>query len=586
MNEENESVYPAPIVRPRTEHCISRRDICPHTLKVLYRLARSGHIAYLVGGSVRDLLLKRQPKDFDVGTDAKPRRIKELFRNCFLIGRRFRLAHINYGDTVIETSTFRAVPEETPDSENPEASLLQRDNNTFGSPAEDARRRDFTVNALFYDIDTFSIIDHVGGLRDLEQKFIRSIGDPDVRFREDPVRMMRAVRFAARLDFDIEEATYAALLRHREEIRKAAPPRMLEEIYKLYGFDSAEASFRLLHRTGLLTILFPELEDYLARRGEDAPLWGHLRALDQGGLPVEEITPPLQLGAVLAHPILESLREIDADGKHRRAMQEDVAERLAPAGERFRVPRRVADRLRRIILAQERFEPTKKRRFSRSRFMAQEIFPEALSLYEMHIRATDGDRAKLQEWLEAYARFQAERAEETPEETAGDDEDKPGRKRRRRGGRRRRSSSGKGEKQAADESTEPETKEAESGNAAETGKRENADEEAGKETPEDAPRKRRRRRKKKKKSAPSDEAEHAGKNEKPNGPHIDLEQPLTAMGVLGTAPPAPEPKTPPRRENESPSKPARKSKSPPGQNDKPEAKPEDDWQPPHWLDEI
>src|SRR6188474_2315062 len=204
-----------PVIVPRAEHPISRRDIDPDALKVLYRLNESGAVAYLVGGSVRDLLLSRRPKDFDVGTSAHPYQVKKLFRNCWIIGRRFRPAHVKFGPKVIEVATFRrqvAVGEEVvqdgvpaPDPTTPEGEQLIHHDNTFGTPEEDAFRRDFTINALAYDIATFSVIDYVGGLEDLRAGLVRAIGDPEVRFREDPVRMMRAVALAARLEFRIDQ---------------------------------------------------------------------------------------------------------------------------------------------------------------------------------------------------------------------------------------------------------------------------------------------------------------------------------------------------------------------------------------------
>src|SRR5262245_110110 len=219
---------PPPRVRPRSQHPISRKQIDPDALKVLYRLSGAGHKGYLVGGSVRDLLLGRVPKDFDVGTDAPPGAIRRLFRNCRLIGRRFRLAHILFpGGKVIEVATFRRRPEPL-DPNAPE--LLMTEDNTFGTARQDALRRDFTINGLFYDIADFSILDYVGGLDDLEAGLIRTIGDPDVRFREDPVRMLRAVEFASRLGFAMTPDVYEAILAHRREIRKSAPPRVTEEI--------------------------------------------------------------------------------------------------------------------------------------------------------------------------------------------------------------------------------------------------------------------------------------------------------------------------------------------------------------------
>src|SRR5436309_15672040 len=223
-----------PRVIPRAEHPISRRDIDPDALKVLYRLRQFNHIAYLVGGSVRDLLLARRPKDFDIGTSAHPYQVKKLFRNCWIIGRRFRLAHVKFGQKIIEVATFRrqvAAGEEVvqdgvpaPDPSTPEGEHLIHRDNTFGTPEEDAFRRDFTINALFYDIASFSVIDYVDGLADLLAGVVRSIGDPDVRLREDPVRMIRAIALAARLDFTIDPVLHDAIRTHRHEIAKSSLP--------------------------------------------------------------------------------------------------------------------------------------------------------------------------------------------------------------------------------------------------------------------------------------------------------------------------------------------------------------------------
>ncbi len=240
-----------PTIIPRAEHIISRRDVDSDALKVLYRLHEHHYIAYLVGGSVRDLLLNRRPKDFDIGTSAHPHQVKKLFRNCWIIGRRFRLAHVKFGPKTIEVATFRrhvAASAMTPEAEVADESpnvpaesqdaapsrrraddhLIQRDN-TYGTPEEDAFRRDFTVNALFYDIGTFSIIDYVGGLDDLDARVIRCIGDPEVRFLEDPVRMLRAVVLAARLQFSIDPPILEAIADHRHEIARSAPARLVEE---------------------------------------------------------------------------------------------------------------------------------------------------------------------------------------------------------------------------------------------------------------------------------------------------------------------------------------------------------------------
>src|SRR5262245_33100818 len=232
-----------PRVISREEHTLSRRDVDPDALKVLYRLRQGDHVAYLVGGSVRDLLLGRRPKDFDIGTSAHPYQVKKLFRNCWIIGRRFRLAHVKFGPKVIEVATFRrqlqpgeevvqdGVP--APDPSSPEGEHLIHRDNTFGTPEEDAFRRDFTINALAYDIGTFSIIDYVGGLDDLRTGVVRSIGDPEVRLREDPVRMLRAIALASRLDFTIDRPVVEAIRAHRQEISQSSAPRLLEEYYKI-----------------------------------------------------------------------------------------------------------------------------------------------------------------------------------------------------------------------------------------------------------------------------------------------------------------------------------------------------------------
>ena len=316
-----------PLIIPRAEHPISRKDIDADALRVLYRLNENEHTAYLVGGSVRDLLLGRRPKDFDIGTDAHPYEIKKLFRNCWIIGRRFRLAHIKYGTKTIEVATFRQnVPDAPPpaadapvseesvvvhadeapkstttDGPRPRAhsdehGIVRRDN-LYGTPEEDAFRRDFTINALFYDIATHSVIDYTGGLEDLRQRRIVCIGDPTVRFTEDPVRMLRAAVFAARLDFEMDEAVLDAIESHGSLIQKASPARLLEEYFKILRSGYAEATFRVLDGVGLLGLITPELQD-----APDA-FWHSLARLDawrshHPSIPAEMVNPVL-MGALL-----------------------------------------------------------------------------------------------------------------------------------------------------------------------------------------------------------------------------------------------------------------------------------------------
>ena len=245
-----------PITLKRSDHKVSRKNISSAAIKVLYRLKDEGYTAFLAGGGVRDLLLNRNPKDFDIATNATPEQIRKMFRNCRLVGRRFRLAHILFRGEVIETSTFRAPvpedPEESTHCENTlrieESGMVMRDN-IFGTPQEDAMRRDFTINALFYNIADFSVIDYAGGLKDLDEKMIRVIGDPDKRFAEDPVRMIRAARFAGTLGFDIEQNAYESICRNKDLLTSAASSRMYEEVQKLFFCGHAKDVFQWLEKT-------------------------------------------------------------------------------------------------------------------------------------------------------------------------------------------------------------------------------------------------------------------------------------------------------------------------------------------------
>lgn len=270
-----------PVVYARPEHCISRKNIDPAALKVLYRLSHFGYTAYLVGGGVRDLLLGRIPKDFDVGTSARPAEVKRAFSNCYLIGRRFRLAQVRMGDTIIETATFRREPESVGEAVEAAASGLQLDDNTFGTPETDAYRRDFTVNGLFYNIQDFSVIDWVGGMEDLRKKIIRTIGDPERRFREDPVRMMRAVKFSSRLGFKIEKKTFAAMKKLHGAILSASVPRVCEEVFRLFPYGHSAEAFKLMHESGMLADLLPELAAQIDAEGaKGARIWKYLGVLD------------------------------------------------------------------------------------------------------------------------------------------------------------------------------------------------------------------------------------------------------------------------------------------------------------------
>ena len=412
-----------PRIIPRAEHPISRRDIDPDALKVLYRLRQFDHVAYLVGGSVRDLLLGRRPKDFDIGTSAHPYQVKKLFRNCWIIGRRFRLAHVKFGPKVIEVATFRrqvAPGEEVvqdgvpaPDPSAPQGEHLIHHDNTFGTPEEDAFRRDFTINALVYDIATFSIIDYVGGLDDLRAGVVRSIGDPEVRLREDPVRMLRAVALAARLNFAIDRQVLDAIRTHRHEIARSSAPRLLEEYYKILRAGSAEKTFRMLAEVGLLEPISDELH-----RGAADPLWRSLADLDAYRRRFES-TPDTLTNAVLLGSLLVPLGILPGSSRPKEPVPKLGALPLA---------RRDVERLSHILGLQRRLLDVAASPQARRALAHRSLFPETLTWFEIH----GGDRATLEKWRAVLAEGPVE-GEDLAAEGPG-----PGPRRRRRRRRRRR----------------------------------------------------------------------------------------------------------------------------------------------------
>ena len=391
---------PKVIHRPRSKHNISRKNIDPDALRILQRLSTAGYTAYLVGGSVRDLLLGREPKDFDVSTDAHPGALKRLFRNCFLIGRRFRLAHIIFDNKkIIETSTFRRAPENTPEQE--EGSPYQYEDNTFGTPEEDAKRRDFTVNALFYDIKTFDVIDYVGGLKDLAAKTLRTIGDPNVRFREDPVRMMRAARLAARLGFRIDWGSRRAMKRHAAEILNASIPRVQEEIMRLFTHRSAEPAFRILWGHGLLQHLVPGLDRHINASGQKkSAAWDYLRALD-----ADPISPDASNSlriAALFYPLFKTAFGGDVKPAHNRGARAfQTRQLLDEFASHYKLSHMTRLTTVALIEALTRFENTAPDSERGQRFATHPIFTQALALHRIILAAEKRADPRLAEWEKA-----------------------------------------------------------------------------------------------------------------------------------------------------------------------------------------
>ncbi|MCB9525369.1 MAG: polynucleotide adenylyltransferase PcnB [Myxococcales bacterium] len=386
--------------------------------KVLRRLNQFDYHGFLVGGGVRDLLLGGTPKDFDVATSARPQEVRKLFRNCRLIGRRFRLAHILFtGGKVIETATFRAKPAEV----NRDGALIT-DDNEFGTPESDAHRRDFTVNALFYDYADDVVLDYVGGLDDLEKRLLRTIGDPVVRFKEDPVRILRAVKFAARLDFDFEPATKAAMLSERFDLEKAAIPRLLEEIYRMLKGGAAAQSFKLLDELALMELLIPEVSAFLGRPADDPwhPLIPILQALDAAILAGEDICNgvmlatffwPLYQAALASLPSKPTVREL-------RPVAEAI---VGPMAVRLKMPKRDVAILLAVLEGQLRFEHARRRRATRAAFGRHPNFGPTWRFYQLRAAAEGEPEERIAEW--------AELAEEFPQ--GGDDDRRRPRRRRR-----------------------------------------------------------------------------------------------------------------------------------------------------------
>ncbi len=310
-------IRPRPLIIPRTEHNISRNQISDNALKVLYRLKNGGYEAYLVGGSVRDLLLGHEPKDFDVATDARPEQIRELFRNSRLIGRRFRLAHVRYGDDIIEVSTFRAQHEGNDEQSSVVGGRIIRDN-VYGTLEDDVWRRDFTVNAMYYRIEDFSVIDYTGGLNDLRSGNIRLIGDPDQRYVEDPVRMLRAVRFAVKLGFRIEPASEKTIFKYRDLLKEIPPARLFEEVLKLFTGGKALQSFEQLRHYDLFQILFPQTDKILAQQEGGFPHTLLIHALDNTDTRIAEnkpVAPGFLIAALLWMPVINLAREYMETGQ-------------------------------------------------------------------------------------------------------------------------------------------------------------------------------------------------------------------------------------------------------------------------------
>jgi poly(A) polymerase len=470
---------PTPVIVARADHPVSRSRISGNALKVLYRLKDAGYQAFLVGGCVRDLLIGIEPKDFDVATDASPEEVRRLFRNCRLIGRRFRLAHVRFGYQVIEVATFRAAgapmaPEPdldgvTGEDEEPEADSgdpvdehgdvngnvagpeeangrdrahdergrLLRDN-VYGTIDQDVWRRDFTCNALYYNIEDFSIWDYVGGVDDVRARTIRLIGDPETRYREDPVRMLRAVRFEAKLGFAIHESARAPFAALAELLGHIPPARLLDEFQKLFLAGFGQRAFDLLCEHGLFAQLFPATALHL-----DSDSGGMALALIRAGLADTDrrvaegraVTPMFLFAVMLFGPVSAAAqRRFESGAPPPVAIAEAVDEVVTQQNRRIGIPKRFSIPMRELLALQPRFHRREGRRVLG--FLAHPRFRAAYDFLLLRAHAGAEDPAVARWWTELLALTPEQQRERVGGDASPGEGQAPRRRRRRRGGRR------------------------------------------------------------------------------------------------------------------------------------------------------
>lgn len=419
------------MVVPRPEHNISRANISEYALKVLYKLRQEGFAAHLVGGGVRDLLLGHEPKDFDVATDATPEQVRAVFRNCRLIGRRFRLAHVHFGREIVEVATFRGSGGDDEEADrHVENGMILRDN-AYGTIEEDALRRDFTVNALYYDINSFALIDYAGGLADLRAGQLRLIGDPERRYREDPVRMLRAVRFACKLGFNIEPESEEPLFRLGHLLADIPAARLFDELLKLFHSGYGLQVFEKLRHYGLFGQLFPETESCLAREDQSFPVTFVSRGLGNTDQRLQEDKPVsvfFLYAILLWEPVRRRYEQLLGGGRQPYdAIFQAAEEVCARQYLRVAIPKRFSLPMREIWYLQPRLAQREGKRPHRLL-----THPRLRAAYDfLVLRAESGEAdPELSDW---WTRFQAANGQERASMTEGGTKKRRPRRRRRKG---------------------------------------------------------------------------------------------------------------------------------------------------------
>jgi len=405
-----------PKIYSKDEHQIDLNLIDSKALYILDKCRGAGYIAYLVGGGVRDLLLKKRPKDFDISTSAKPEELKALFSNAILIGKRFRLAHIRFGRKVFEVSTFRAG-----DIENEQ---LITEDNIWGNPEQDVLRRDFTINGLFYDSEKEEVIDYVGGYPDAQKKYLRAIGQPFMRFKQDPVRMIRCLKFQARFGFEVDEEARQALIDCRKEILKSSQARVLEELLRMLESGSASPFFKLMTDHGLLQQLIPELAEFL-EKPEGGEIYDYLKEADTA------IKEPYQLE--LQRPVLLACLIFPILQKHLQTHFVD-REKIPHLGEIYQEVNDLMDsifttfftltrKLRittiNLLVSQYRITPFSKEKRRQIRIPRIVDFDLALQFLSVRARIEPALQETAKKWFDAFQKFSETDSLPRPERTRG-----------------------------------------------------------------------------------------------------------------------------------------------------------------------
>ncbi|GAB2668581.1 polynucleotide adenylyltransferase PcnB [Vibrio panuliri] len=425
----------------RQEHNISRKQISDNALKVLYRLHGAGFDAFLVGGGVRDLLLGQNPKDFDIATNATPEQIRQLFKNCRLIGRRFRLAHIMFGRDIVEVATFRGHHQEPSKnvSQQSKEGMLLRDN-VYGTVDEDAERRDFTINAMYYSIANYAIHDYAGGIEDLEDKLIRLIGDPETRYREDPVRMLRAVRFAVKLDFDIEEDTAAPIEALSHLLKEIPAARLYEESLKMLQTGYGLETYHLMREYNLFQQLFPAVSEFFTNSYDSKTEQMLDLVLDSTDQRVEEgkrINPAFMFAAMLWYPLQAKADELMESRNlcHYDAVMEASNYILDDQVRSIAIPRRHTATIREIWQLQMRLP----RRNGKRAFRLMELnkFRAGFDFLEMRGEIEGGDTEQLAKWWHTFQNAGRNMRQAMVNDLDSADSGKPSFRRRKSGNKKR-----------------------------------------------------------------------------------------------------------------------------------------------------